>query len=192
MIEGAAPPNELMSLVTWFPLIAAALGAFTAGLIAFCAYPWQKEKDRAFKLQEERREAYRRFVVAALKHIDDLLTARAKVGDGDIDRLGARIGDAKAEMAVELCLLALVSDADVFKIANDMVGEFETSLSEAREGLERDVDYDGAEVIGIFQGLIGDAAIKMKHRLPELLGAMRAKEFSEKRANGTFELKLKD
>ena len=43
-------------------VVAALIASSTAVLFAFFAYAWQKRKDRAHQLAQEKREAYRRFL----------------------------------------------------------------------------------------------------------------------------------
>ncbi|WP_170526120.1 hypothetical protein [Ruegeria arenilitoris] len=57
------------ALATAFPMAATAIIGVTGALIvAFVAYPWQKNRDRTLQKENERREIYRRFLQAANGH----------------------------------------------------------------------------------------------------------------------------
>jgi hypothetical protein len=70
-------------------LVAPIMGATVALLIAFVAYPWQKQRDRESEVMRERRSAYVEYAAAA----KDLVFAQPYSGDEPINREYLTIGD---------------------------------------------------------------------------------------------------
>lgn len=72
-------PGALIALVTVFLLIflpedsfSAVVGGAVALTIAFVLYPWQKERDRELKVDEERRVSLRNYIRAAEDYYTEL------------------------------------------------------------------------------------------------------------------------
>ncbi|WP_171235004.1 hypothetical protein [Ruegeria sp. HKCCA6837] len=62
MIEFLLEPDSRSLMAGLATLVAATVGSFTALIVAFWAYPWQKSRDRRVEEHKERRQLYRSFI----------------------------------------------------------------------------------------------------------------------------------
>ena len=118
------------------PLIA----AITALLIAFVAYPWQKSRDRALKINEEKRAAYQRFLRATTEHQMRLSASLRHKHDYGI-------GDSTPKAIAMSYELVTYAPKDVIEICQRYVATlyvFEEQVWALLRGEVAEVDYEAA------------------------------------------------
>lgn len=160
-------------------IVASLIASATALFIAFKAYPYQKAKDRHFKLGEERRQAYRRFVEAVLTQRDVLIKSKSELDQ--YERVNISIfGEVSFRLALENSLLSLCADSDVIDKSGEIVGALEKNYRRLQAACHDDTKliHSGDDVKNIFTDLTNGSVIAMSEALEETLTLMRNKEFS--------------
>ncbi len=125
----------------WWTLLSAGLGAATALLIAFVAYPYQKNKDRNLELQREKRSLYQR-LLSDLSSMDDMTWGYEPIPDG--------YGSKLREVALRLHLYAPEEVIDAVHIELDARLDLMTFFRDSVDG--GFADKDVGELADIFFG----------------------------------------
>lgn len=113
------------------------IGMLTALVIAFVAYPWQKNRDRSYALREEKRASYQRFLRAVTEH-------QLRLANSFKHRHDYGIGDSTAKaMAVsyELVVYAPPSVIDTCETYLSALFELEDHVMAVLNGTAEPGDY---------------------------------------------------
>ncbi|WP_083098550.1 hypothetical protein [Pseudophaeobacter leonis] len=162
----------------WGPAL---LASTTAFIIAFYAYPWQKERDRKLQIALEQRTAYK----DVFDLIYDLQKAVSHIRSGNLKDMRADIdgcfrakeklerGALKASMLIDLTILNMLSD--FIEEAQKMLKTLATDLAEL---LGEADSVAAAEVSKVLEERKSSVAKEMDDIVNRLLNAIRKYAFN--------------
>lgn len=153
----------------------------TALIIAFVAYPWQKERDRKNELRKEQGEAYRRFFKAYMIAKNLLFSKTILNSTPSNDALSDAL-KAKSDLDQEFLGLSIVGCIEIINAAstlNDLIHDILRELTNELSTLPDD-PVDGLPVesaVIIFEQVIKSKVVVFDRHETELVNLIRDLEF---------------
>ncbi|UWQ04385.1 hypothetical protein [Aliiroseovarius crassostreae] len=158
------------------------LGAIVALLVAFVAYPWQRERDRANELRKEQRADYRKFIPGWIE-IDRMLVDIARGADAEPIENSLKFAEVLKKAEDLVYMIGLSGSPAVL----DQVAFMHANLYKVYEhyGVSVKALYDEADRGGLPKSDIGsclEAAIRenkgiRREAFTKMLYLMRSEEF---------------
>jgi len=159
--------------------VAALIASATAIIIAFFAYAWQKRKDRAHLLAQEKREAYRRFLEESTSYFGRVALATKVEDSSTLQEHYLRV----VAVSADLIIYAPVEVIEKCQKYAEKLFEYSDRLGRARKlpGYDADGEADHSSIYPDVKRLRREAFLSIRQ---DLTGASR--RISEKAVDAFF------